>query len=85
MAFVVNENVDAIKVKSSIESSLLDYISQVWLFDAFRGNPLSGTEKSLAFKIRVADPNSTLTETDIATVRAKIIDNAAKAVNARLR
>ncbi len=85
LAFVVNSEVTASELKGSIESSMEDLVAQVWLFDVFTGNPLSEDEKSLAFKVRVANPNSTLSESDIADLRSKIISDAQKSVNARLR
>lgn len=91
LAFVVDEAVDAAWVRRTIiESAAGSDVTapvpvSVGLFDVFRSETLGPDHKSLAFHIRLQAGDRTLTDAEVASVRAAMITAVESAHGARLR
>jgi phenylalanyl-tRNA synthetase beta chain len=84
LAFEVPEAVSAIDV----ERTLADTDPLVWsvgLFDVYRGDPVAAGSRSLAFAVRLQAVDRTLTDGEVAEVRARLIEAVATAHGAVLR
>jgi phenylalanyl-tRNA synthetase beta chain len=85
MAFVVDEAVPASRVLEAIRRAGGDAITNISLFDAYRGKPIPDGKKSLAFALTLNSPEKPLTEDEIAKIRKKIEGYLAREVGASLR
>ena len=65
LAIVVPEATPAAAVESLVVSHAGTLLQAVRLFDIYRGVPLGSDEKSLAFRLRFAAPDRTLTEAEV--------------------
>ena len=84
LAFVVPGDVSAIDV----ERTLADTDELVWsarLFDVYRGTGIDEGSRSLAFAVRLQSVERTLTDAEVADVRAKLIDAVQATHGATLR
>ena len=55
------------------------------LFDVYRGPPLPGGAKSLAFSLRFRAPDRTLTDAEASTLHEKLVEAARVRLGATLR
>ncbi len=85
LAFAVPEDVPAESVRRSIENALGSAGEWVVLFDVYRGAEIQPGSRSLAFRARVALPDRTLTDADLADLRARAIDAVERETRGRLR
>lgn len=91
LAFIVAANVDAASLRNTIVESAMPTVEgapvpvQVTLFDVFRSESIGSENKSLAFHVRFQAPERTLTDAEVATVRASIISAVESTHAARLR
>jgi phenylalanyl-tRNA synthetase beta chain len=84
LAFEVPDAVSALDV----ERTLAEADPLVWsvqLFDVYRGAPVADGARSLAFAVRLQAVDHTLTDGEVAEVRARLIESAAAAHNTVLR
>jgi phenylalanyl-tRNA synthetase beta chain len=65
LAIVVPEAMPAAAVLASIRRDAGELLRSVRLFDVYRGAPLTGDEKSLAFRLVFQAPERTLTEAEV--------------------
>ncbi|HYO43556.1 MAG TPA: phenylalanine--tRNA ligase subunit beta [Candidatus Limnocylindrales bacterium] len=84
LAIVVPETAASVTVAAVIRDRAGDLLRDVRLFDIYRGVPLAGDEKSLAFRVRFGAPDRTLTEAEVEGAVAGIV-GALPAVGGRLR
>ena len=84
-AFVVDADVEALKLVNAAASADVKLIETVRVFDEFIGGSLGDGKKSLAISVRLQPVDKTLTEEDIAAVSGKIIAKVAKATGGELR
>jgi phenylalanyl-tRNA synthetase beta chain len=61
-----------------------DVVEDVELFDVYRGDNLPEGTRSLAYNVRFTSPDKTLSEADVSSARAALID-AARGLGAELR
>lgn len=85
LAFVVDDAVPAADVRATIEASAGDLLASVRLFDVFRSEALPPQTRSLAFALRLQAQDRTLTDDDVAAVRAQVIAAVESAHPATLR
>jgi len=85
LAVVVGDARTAAEVASAIEDSGGPLLEVATLFDVYRGRPLADDERSLAFRLRFAAPDRTLTEPEIDGAVAGIVGELARRVGARIR
>jgi phenylalanyl-tRNA synthetase beta chain len=85
LAFVVAEDVPAAVVQATLRDAAGDLAEHVRLFDVYRGPQLGSQRRSLAFRVRLRASDRTLTDAELAQVRAGLIDTLARAHGAELR
>ena len=85
LAFVVPDDVPANAVEQTLKSSGGELLEKLWLFDVFRGPGITPGERSLAYRLRFCAPDRTLTDEEVAQLRAKCIATVEKENGARIR
>ncbi len=84
-AFVINADVEASTLVNAALGADKSLIKDVRVFDEFTGGSLGEGKKSLAIAVRLQPRESTLTETDIEAVSARIVEKVQKATGGTLR
>ena len=85
LAFILNEDVPAAKVEAALNAAGGELLSQVRLFDVFRGEQLGPGKKSLAYSLVYQAPDRTLTDAEVAGLRARIVADRETSRGAKLR
>jgi phenylalanyl-tRNA synthetase beta chain len=85
LAFVVPAAVPAGAVERTLRDSGGPLLENLWLFDVFRGGGMSPDERSLAYRLRFCAPDRTLTDEDVAQLRAECIASVEREHGARIR
>jgi phenylalanyl-tRNA synthetase beta chain len=73
LAIVVPETMPAGRMEDLVRMHGGDLLRDVTLFDIYRGAPLAGDEKSLAFRLRLEAADRTLTEAEVEGAVGKIV------------
>ncbi|HKY13594.1 MAG TPA: phenylalanine--tRNA ligase subunit beta, partial [Microthrixaceae bacterium] len=84
LAFAVPDDVAAHRVEAVLRGADV-LVADVTLFDVFRGAQVGDGRRSLAYGIRLQAPDRTLTDADVAEVRAGLIAAVESAFDATLR
>ena len=84
-AFVLDADVEAVKVVNAAQGSNKELIEEVRVFDEFIGGNLGEGKKSLAITVRLQPRDKTLTDDEIEAVGQGIVDKVAKATGGVLR
>jgi phenylalanyl-tRNA synthetase beta chain len=85
LAIVVDEGVTAEQVESVIRSAGGSMVSEVSLFDLYRGDQIGPERKSLAYSLTYQAWDRTLTDDEVAQIRARIVRRLETDLGARLR
>jgi len=85
LAFVVDEDVPASEVLAAIREAAGELLRDLEVFDEYRGEQTGEGKRSLAFRLAFGSPERTLTDEDVAPVRASIVDALATRFGAVLR
>ncbi len=90
LALVVADEIPAQTVLDAIqqfcgENSTTAYVTNVILFDEYRGKGLENKEKSLAFRVLMQDTSKTLSDQEIDSAVGSIIEAMRAKVGAKLR
>ena len=85
IAVIVDESLPAERVESLIRESGGEALSQVRLFDLYRGDQVGPGKKSLAYSLTYQAPDRTLTDAEAAGIRKRIVDRLEKELGAQLR
>ena len=85
LAFTVPDDVAAGSVRATLLETGGPLVEWVRLFDVFRGAGVPAGQRSLAFRLRLAAPDHTLTDAERAEVRRRCIDAVEQAHGAALR
>jgi phenylalanyl-tRNA synthetase beta chain len=85
LAVSVNEDVPGARVQALIESAGGKLLAEVTLFDVYRGAQAGAGQKSLAYRLIYQAPDRTLTDAEVAKVRAKIVKRLQEEMGAMLR
>jgi phenylalanyl-tRNA synthetase beta chain len=85
LAFVVADEVPAAAVQETLVSTGADLVERVRLFDVYRGSATGEGRRSLAFHVRLRALDRTLTDAEVAAVRARMIAAVAAAHKGELR
>ncbi len=85
LAFEVADETPNADVLEAITTGAGELAEEVWLFDVFRGSGLGEGRKSMAYRLTLRAPERTLTDAEIAPVRARIEAAVADAVGGTLR
>ncbi|ORE93618.1 phenylalanyl-tRNA ligase subunit beta [Stappia sp. 22II-S9-Z10] len=84
-AFLVSEDIDARAITKAARGARKDLVSDVAVFDVYRGTGVPEGQKSVAVEATLQPSGKTLTDDDIEKVSADIIAAVAKATGATLR
>ena len=85
LAFVVDEAVPAGAVERTLRDAGGELLESVALFDVYRGPGTPEGTRSLAYHLRFCAPDRTLTDQDVAELRARCIAAVDQAHGAQLR
>ncbi len=85
VSFVVNENVTSGEIESVIRKSGGRLLTDITVFDIYRGDNIGPLNKSIAYSLTFNNPDRTLTEKEVMEVFNKIIDDVEKNIGASLR
>jgi phenylalanyl-tRNA synthetase beta chain len=85
LAFVVDEDVSAAELLAAIREAAGELLRELEVFDEYRGEQTGEGKRSLAFRLAFGSSEGTLTDEDVAPVRASIVDALATRFDAVLR
>ena len=85
LAFVADEGVAVGSFLEALRQAGGELLEDAWLFDVFRGPQLGKGRRSLAFRVRFSALDHTLTEDELAALRARCIEDVESSLPARLR
>ncbi len=85
LALVVDEAVGADEVADVLRAAAGDVLESVVLFDVYRGPGIGEGVRSLAYRLRFCSLDHTLTDDEVAVLRARCIEAAATRCGAVLR
>lgn len=85
LAFEVDDSVPAGDVEATLRSAGGDLLSEVRLFDVFRGDAVTEGCRSLAYALRFQATDRTLTDPEVGEARTRLIDAVESAHGAKLR
>ncbi len=85
LAVVVDERVPAASIEGLIRRAGGALVSEVRLFDLYQGEQIGAGQKSLAYAITYQAQDKTLTDEEVARVRARIVHQLEAELGARLR
>jgi phenylalanyl-tRNA synthetase beta chain len=85
LAFVVDEETPAAALTAAMRDAAGPELRAVEVFDEYRGEQVGAGKRSLAFRVAFGSPERTLTDEDVAPVRARIVDALADRFGAILR
>ena len=74
LAFEVPDEVTAAAVESSLRKAGQALLTEIELFDVYRGEAMGAGTRSLAYRLRFQAHDRTLTDTEVADVRQACID-----------
>jgi phenylalanyl-tRNA synthetase beta chain len=74
LAIVVNENVAVQSMLDAMWMAKVPFVSEIALFDLYRGKGVEHGKKSLAFRVLLQDTQKTLNETEIDQSMARLIE-----------
>jgi phenylalanyl-tRNA synthetase beta chain len=85
LAVIVPAETPADTVEATIRRHGGPLLRDVALFDIYRGQPLAGTDKSLAYRLTLRDDERTLTDVELDAAVAGVITGLSQDLGARLR
>ena len=85
LAFVLGDAVTAGAVAATLRDAVGDLVESVDVFDEFRRDELGPGRRSVAFHVRFRAPDRTLTDAEVAELRARAIDAVVAEHGAELR
>ena len=85
LSFLLDDAIAASELEAVLRSSGGALLESVRLLEAYRGQGIAPDRRSLTYRLRFCAPDRTLTETDLAELRATCIAAAEEALPATLR
>jgi phenylalanyl-tRNA synthetase beta chain len=85
LALVVDEELPASRVEDVIRQAGGSLVTEIRLFDLYRGEQIGAGKKSLAYSLTYQAPDHTLGDEEVRSLRLKIIRRLEKELGARLR
>jgi phenylalanyl-tRNA synthetase beta chain len=85
LAFVVEDSVPAAQVETTLAEAAGELCESVELFDVYRGAGVSEGSRSLAYRLRFCALDRTLTDAEVAELRARCISAVEAQYRASLR
>ena len=85
LAFVVDDSVPAAAAESALVEAAGELLEGIGLFDVYRGTQVGEGQRSLAFRLRFCALDRTLTDQEVAALRARCIETVETRFGAQLR
>jgi len=85
LAVVVDEDIPSARVHNLIAQTGAPLVRTVVLFDVYRGEQVGAGRKSLAYRLTYQADDRTLTDREVARLRARIVRRLERELNATLR
>ncbi len=85
LAFIVEEQLHAQNLVDLISKTGGSLLTEIEIFDVFRGKQIPEGAKSIAIRLNFQSPKKTLTEEEVNVIMEKIISGAQKSFQAKLR
>lgn len=85
LAFIVDDKVTSYEIVDTIRRKAGKLLTNIEVFDLYKGNNLKPTEKSIAYSLTFGDMTRTLSDEEVMQVFNKIIEEVTKKHNAVLR
>ncbi len=85
IALIVDETIPAVRVEALIRQAGGPMVTDVRLFDVYRGEQIGAGKKSLAYNLTYQAPDRTLTDREAADIRNRIVKHLEQEIGARLR
>lgn len=85
LAVVVDESVPATQVEQTIRQAADATVTDLRLFDVYRGEQIGIGKKSLAYSLTYQAEDRTLTDAEVAQIRKRIIQHLEKELSGKLR
>ena len=85
MAVIVDENIPVDALLKSLRETKNPLVSEIRLFDLYRGKGIAEGKKSLAFLVLMQDTQKTLTDAEADEAMAKLLDSIVRQHGAELR
>ena len=85
LAFVVADVVPAGRVEATLVEAAGEHLAGIELFDVYRDDRIGSGRRSLAYRLRLQAPDRTLTDADVAAIRAGCIAAVERVHDAELR
>jgi phenylalanyl-tRNA synthetase beta chain len=85
LAFVVSEEVTLRQLEQAIRAAGGDLLTDVELFDLYRGEPLPVGSKSLAFRVVYQSQDALLRDADVVKLRERIVRRVERETGGKLR
>ncbi len=85
IAVIVDESVAASRVEALIRQTGGKSVANVRLFDVYRGDQVGAGKKSLAYSLTYQAPDKTMTDSEAAAIRNKIVKRLEQEIGAKLR
>ena len=85
LALVVDESLPAERVAELIRQTGGKVVADVRLFDVYRGEKIGAGKKSLAYSLTYQAADKTLSDKDVAGIRAHILRRLEQELGAKLR
>lgn len=85
LAVVVDDEVPAEIVAKTIQEAGGAMVTELRLFDLYRGEQIGAGKKSLAYSLTYQAPDRTLTDNEVAQIRQRIVRRLEQVLGARLR
>ena len=85
LAVIVDETISADALMATMRTQKNGLVSEIGLFDVYRGKGIAEGKKSLAFLVLMQDTQKTLTDAEADEVMAKLLDSIVRQHGAELR
>jgi phenylalanyl-tRNA synthetase beta chain len=85
LAVLVDDTLSVQAILTTMQQAKIEYVTEIALFDVYRGKGIAENKKSLAFLVLMQDTQKTLTDTEADTIMAQLLDLIAQKHGAELR
>ena len=85
MAIVVDEETSLADLLKAMQGASIQFVTEIALFDLYRGKGIPEAKKSLAFLVMMQDSQKSLTDAEADKVMADLLGIVKKAFGAELR
>ena len=85
LAIVVDEKTPSSEIREVISEAGGDLVTEIGVFDVYRGEQVGKGLKSLAFSLVYQAEDRTLTDDEVAGIRARIVKQLGEKMGAKLR